>query len=259
MSTPVRRGPIQAIRRRRPARGARRLAAAERRAELLAAAAEIMTARGLDAIQFAEVAAVVGVTRPLVYRFFASRQALIVAVLEDFAAELTLRFGRGAMRSIPGSNAAVARVFVEAVCDTIESRGAGPWRLLDANGPDPELARVADAIMERLLAPWQMRIAEATGASTREARTLARMIVAAGRAVLELWCTGELTRDEAVRDTTRGVSALVEGFSRRADERRLRTTPPERRRGAAGRGGAPPRRARLASARARSRPRGSPD
>jgi hypothetical protein len=43
------------------------------------------------------------------------------------------------------------------------------------------------------------------------------MIVAAGRAVLELWCAGVLTRAEAVRDTTRGVSALVEGFTRRRD------------------------------------------
>jgi hypothetical protein len=43
--------------------------------------------------------------------------------------------------------------------------------------------------------------------------TLARMLVAAGRAAIELWCAGFLTRDEVVRDTTRGVSALVESFA----------------------------------------------
>jgi len=74
--------------------------------------------------------------------------------------------------------------------------------------------------MDRLLVPWRGRIVEATGTSEREAATLARMIVAAGRAVLELWCAGVLTRAEAVRDATRGVSALVEGFTRRRTARR---------------------------------------
>lgn len=192
----------------------RRLSPDERRRELLRAAAELMTTHGVDGLQFAEVALAANVTRPLVYKFFPNRQALIIAVLEDYAAELTERFGRGAMRSIPGSNLEIARVFVQAVCDTIETRGAGPWHLLDAKGPDPEVARRGQEIMDRLMAPWRGRIAESAGLSDREAATLARMIVAAGRAVLDLWCAGVLTRAEAERDTTRGVNALFEGFSR---------------------------------------------
>ena len=191
----------------------RRLSPADRRRDLLRVAADLMTRKGVDGLQFAEVAAAAGVTRPLVYRFFESRQALILAVLEDYAAELTERFGRGAMRSIPGSNAEVTRVFVEAVCDTIETRGAGPWHLLDSKGPDPEIARRGQEIMDRLMTPWRLRLKEAVGVSHREASTLSRMIVAAGRAVLDLWCAGVLTREEAVRDATRGVMALVEGFA----------------------------------------------
>jgi hypothetical protein len=42
------------------------------------------------------------------------------------------------------------------------------------------------------------------------------MIVAAGRAALERWYTGDLTREEAVRDATRGVTALLHAFSRPA-------------------------------------------
>lgn len=173
-----------------------------------------MSDGGVDAVQFAQVARAAGVTRPLVYKFFPSRPALIVAVLEDFAAELADRFGRGAARAIPGDDAAAARVFVEAVCDTIEDRGAGPWHLLDAKGPDPQVARRAQEILDGIVAPWRAHIAAFAGVSEREAATLARMIVAAGRAVLELWYSGELTREEAVRDTTRGVSALVTGFGR---------------------------------------------
>lgn len=193
----------------------RRLAPGERRRELLRVAAERMTTHGVDGVQIADVAAAAGVTRPLVYKFFPNRQALIIAVLEDYAAELGERFGRGAMRSIPGSNAEVARVFVEAVCDTIEERGAGPWHLLDSKGPDPEVARIAVAIMDRLMAPWRLRIAETAGITPRQAATLARMIVAAGRAALDLWCDGARSRGEVVRDITRGVTALVEGFARK--------------------------------------------
>jgi hypothetical protein len=39
------------------------------------------------------------------------------------------------------------------------------------------------------------------------------MIVAAGRAVLELWYGGVLTREEAVRDASRGVSAMLAAFT----------------------------------------------
>jgi AcrR family transcriptional regulator len=172
-----------------------------------------MTARGADAVQFADVAAAGGVTRQLVYKFFPNRRALIMAVLEDFADELTRRFAAGGASSMPASIPDATRVFVEAVCDTIEARGAGPWRLLGTKGPDAEVAGLAREIDDRLLAPWQARIAETTGASAREVATLARMIVAAGRTVLELWYDGALTRQEAVRDATRGVSALLEAFT----------------------------------------------
>ena len=111
-----------------PARAARqRLSPDERRRHLLQVAADRMTTHGIDRVQFAEVAAAAGVTRQLVYRFFPSRQALIMAVLEDYADDITRRFGHGAARSIPGNLDEVTRVFVEAVCETIEAKGAGPW------------------------------------------------------------------------------------------------------------------------------------
>lgn len=189
-----------------------RLAPADRRRELLRVAGRLMTEGGVDAVGFGQVAAEAGVTRPLVYKFFPSRTALIIAVLEDFASELNERFGRGTTRALPSNAADAARVFVEAVCDTVEDRGTGPWHLLDAKGPDPQVAARAEQILDELVAPWRLAIAATAGVDEREAGTLARMIVAAGRAVLELWCRGELTREEAVRDTTRGVSALVQGF-----------------------------------------------
>ncbi len=62
--------------------------------------------------------------------------------------------------------------------------------------------------------PWYAAIADATGASPREVATAAAMLVAAGRAVLARWYAGELSRAEAARDATRGVSAILQAFTR---------------------------------------------
>jgi AcrR family transcriptional regulator len=189
------------------------LAPADRRRHLVRVAADVLTTRGLEGVQFPDVARAAGVTRQFVYRFFPNRQSLVLAVLEGFAEGLSHRFAAQAARHFPSDVAEATRIFVEAVCDTIEEHGAGPWRLLGAPGDDAQVQRIAHEIEERLLAPWRPRIAVATGASRREVSTLARMIVAAARVVLEQWNRGELTRADAARDATRGVAALLAAFT----------------------------------------------
>jgi AcrR family transcriptional regulator len=211
----------------RPARSPR-LASGARRLQLLRVAADLVLERGVEGLQLTDLARAAGVSRPIVYRFFENRHALVVALLEDFQAALTARFaeaGGGVSRSPIARSAPMARVtrlFIDAICDTIEERGMAGWHLLDSRGPDPEVARAGAAIQERLVAPWLPLVAERTGATPREVQVLARMIVAAGRAVLELWYGGSITRDEAVRDATRGVSALLEAFGKKRTRARAR-------------------------------------
>jgi AcrR family transcriptional regulator len=178
-----------------------------------------MTRHGVDAVQMAEVATTSGVSRQLVYRFFPSRPALLRGVLEDFADALTREFGRHAMDRLPADVEEATRVYVDAVCDTIESKGAGPWHLLDSKGPDREIARLGQEIMQRLTVPWHARISRVTGSRERDAAIVARMLVAAARAALDLWCAGEISREEAVRHATRGVTALLETLPAPSDRR----------------------------------------
>lgn len=191
-------------------RGVPRLTSSERRRDLLRVAASLMTRHGVDGVQMAEVATTGGVSRQLVYRFFPSRPALLRAVLDDFADGLTREFGRHALDRLPSDVGEATRVYVDAVCDTIESKGAGPWHLLDSKGPDREIARLGQQIMRRLTLPWHARISRVTGSGERDAAIVARMLVAAARAALDLWCAGEISREEAVRHATRGVTALLE-------------------------------------------------
>jgi AcrR family transcriptional regulator len=192
-----------------------RLPARDRREQLLRTAAELLRRHGTDGLELTRLAAKAGVSRPIVYRFFPSRRALIIGVLEDLEAELAARFAAVASRPFPDDIEAATRLFIDAVCDAIEAKGVGPWELLGSKGPDPVVARLARTIHDRLLAPWRVDVAQALGVTAREAETVSRMLVAAGRAVLEQWYTGAISREEAARDATRGVSGLLGAFSQR--------------------------------------------
>lgn len=200
-------------RRSRTARPAGRVPPDARRRQLLDEAARILTEQGVEHLQISDLATRLGVTRPLVYRQFPTRQALVRAVLDDFAALVQERFQYALVRALPGTMESITTAFVEASCDAIEVRGAGPWQLLDARGTDPELARIGRSIFAQLLDPWQAQLAAFLGAPPRRAEGLLWVIVAAGRAALDGWIEGRLSRAEAVRDATTAVTALLAGFT----------------------------------------------
>lgn len=200
-------------RRPRPAPRPARVPPDARRRQLLDEAARILTEQGVEHLQITEIATRLGVSRPLVYRLFPTRQALVRAVLHDFASLVQERFQHALVRALPGTMESITTAFVEASCDAIELRGAGPWQLLDARGADPELARIGRGIFAQLLDPWQAQLATFIGTTPRRAEGLLWVIVAAGRAALDGWIDGGLPRAEAVRDATTAVSALLGAFT----------------------------------------------
>ena len=191
-----------------------RLAPRERKQQLLMVAARLITEQGIDRLQITDLASAAGVTRPVVYRFFPNSQALVVELMEAFEKDMTYRFLQSGMRKAPGDLEGLIRLFINAACDTIEDYGAGPWHLLAASAPDPEIAQLGQEITERLMTPWKANLAELTGASERDIDTLSLMIVSAGRAVLNLWLDGTLTREQAVHYTGRGFIGLLNAFTR---------------------------------------------
>lgn len=190
----------------------RRVPADARRRQLLDEAARILTDEGLERLHVTELAERAGVSRPLVYRLFPTRHALVRAILDDFTAAIAERFQRALFRALPGTIESITTAFVEACCDAIDQKGAGPWLLLDARGADPEVARIGREVLAHLLDPWQEQLAAFTGTSARRAANDLWVIVAAGRAALAGWIDGTLSRAEAVSDATRAVSALVTAF-----------------------------------------------
>ncbi|MFO0709476.1 MAG: TetR/AcrR family transcriptional regulator [Sandaracinus sp.] len=213
----------------------RRVPAEARRRQLLELSARILTDEGLERLEITMLAERAGVSRPLVYRLFPTRHALVREVLADFTAVISERFQRAILRALPGTTTGastiegLATLFVEACCDAIEQKGAGPWLLLlDAQGADPEVARLGREALSKLLGPWEEQLAAFTGSPPRRAANHLWVIVAAGRAAIGGWIAGSLSRSEAVSDATRAVSALVEVFRAPAPP-----TPKPKRRGSA--------------------------
>lgn len=200
-----------------------------RRRQLLDEAARILTEQGVEQLQITEVATRAGVSRPLVYRLFPTRRDLVRGVLEDFAALIHRSFSEALVRKLPSTVERITTAFVEASCDAIEERGAGPWRLLDARGLDPELSGLARGIFARLLDPWEHQLESFLHTPPRRAKTLLWVIVAAGRAALDGWIDGALTRAEAVHAATTAISALLVAFAAPEKEAEAPTARPRRR------------------------------
>lgn len=200
-------------RKRRPRSAVPRVPSEVRRRQLLAQAAQLLTEHGVDRVQITEVAERAGVSRPLVYRLFPTRQALLLAVLEDFTAFIGQRFTQAVQRFAANDVSVLVTAFVEASCQAIEQKGAGPWLLLDPRGTDPEISRIGRAIFLELLDPWQHQLGAFLGVSQRRASHVLWVIVAAGRACLGGWIEGTVTRAQALEDATRVVMALLEIFA----------------------------------------------
>jgi AcrR family transcriptional regulator len=85
---------------------ARGRAKAERRTALLRAAAHLFARRGFDGVSLEDLGSAVGVSGPAVYRHFASKQAVLAALLLD-ASERLLVGGRGVVEQTPGDDVAL--------------------------------------------------------------------------------------------------------------------------------------------------------
>jgi AcrR family transcriptional regulator len=197
-----------------------RLWAPERRQQLVQVTAEIIAREGVDRVRIPEVAAAAGVTRPVVYKFFPNRQALVVAVLEDFTDALRAGLRERLVATPPAGpdrNADdfrhTVRTFVEVVFDLIDEKTAGGWYLFGTVAPFPEIEDTIADVRRRMIEPWYRTIADVTGAPHETSQVLAQMLVAISRATVQQWIDGLATREASLDALMRGTSALIAEFT----------------------------------------------
>jgi len=119
---------------RQPSRGARapRLPAAERLEQILDSAAEVFAARSYRDVSTADIAAAAGVSEPTLYRYYDSKRALYLAVLDRSADALAARW----------------REIIEASPTPLDGlRKAGRWYFLQmVENPRPLLLRARSLV-----------------------------------------------------------------------------------------------------------------
>lgn len=189
----------------------RRLWAPERRRQLLQVAGQLLAEAGVDGVRIPDVARAAGVSRPVVYKHFASRQALLIGLLERWEEELSARFEAALEGAGPELEPAL-EIVLDNTMDALEAQGPGAWRLLGAAGPDPEIERVAQIARDQLSSPWLRRIQAVLAVDERQARAICAMSLAVSRAVVDRWLAGELSREEAVATGVKGVGGLMRAF-----------------------------------------------
>ncbi len=179
-----------------PADVRRRLEPAERRAQIVVAAAEVFRDRDPATVRFEEVAQAAGVSRSLVYAYFGDRGELIAAVylhsLAGVDADLSALLRDGPVDE--SGLAVVVRSYLMLAAENADS-----WRLFAAAGAIAHPA-VQDARKARC-----QRIADTWGGGPAE-RLLARGLVGMLEAAASEWLEHQgCSLDEAVSLLTEAV------------------------------------------------------
>ena len=185
----------------------------ERQQQLLRVTSEIIAADGVDNVRIPYVAAAAGVTRPVVYKFFPNRHALIKGVLEDFREDFASRTPDIVETEEDADIGSIARAFIDAACDTIEAKGSGGWQLVRSIGPDQEITAISKEFRAQLVEPWLVPLRELTGVTEIEAQALSDMMLSGAGEILQRWIDGEFSRQQVATLLGRIILAVLIEFT----------------------------------------------
>ncbi len=147
----------------------RRLPAAQRREELLAAAEEVFGARGYHGASLDEIAGAAGVSKALIYEHFASKRELHASLVEAHVGEIFARLRANALAGTDGE--ARLRGGVDAFLAFVEDH-RDAWRALFRDAADPEVGDVIERVQAQAVAVIAALIAADPESAHHDERTL---------------------------------------------------------------------------------------
>jgi AcrR family transcriptional regulator len=164
-----------------------RLSTDQRRATIVEAAGRLFGARGYDGTRLDDVAAAAGVTKPILYRHFADKERLYLALLERHRADLD-RFAVPAEGPLEERVRAVLEVWL-----TYVEAHAYAWRMLfrdSGGGPAVQAFRVDVHARARGVLAGMLGARAQRPIPAREREPLAELM-SMGMASLVLWWMDE--------------------------------------------------------------------
>ncbi len=175
---------------------ARRTKPAERHAQLLDIAEQLLADGGSDALRMDTLAQAAGVTRPVVYKHFGNRDGLIVALLQRFTARVAER--DAVLVPAGGSFEDNLRAGTRSYLEAAMRSGATIRTLLNSEYLSPVIEAQRRRIWSVAATRWSERYRAWYPLQPAEAHALAARDLAALTVLARLCVDGQLTVDRAV-------------------------------------------------------------
>lgn len=176
----------------------RRLTREARACQLLEAARSLIAEEGTDALTLGRLAEVGGVTKPVVYDHFGSRNGLLAALYQDYDVQLTELFDLAISHAAPNLQDK-AQAFSEAYVRCVLSQGREMQDVLAALSGSPELAAVKRAYQKVLIGKCLDLFTPFAASGVLSIATL-WAILGAADALAEAALAGEITQALAVEE-----------------------------------------------------------
>jgi AcrR family transcriptional regulator len=175
-----------------------RLSHAQRRKQLLDAAASLIIERSLDAVTMEGVAARAGVSKALPYRFFTNRDDLLMALYDREAGILTRRM-REATRLVEGFDARV-RAIVETWLAGVSERGLVLGMLVLASPLAGPIEERRQHMVATLASEWGGAVARELGLEEHRAQRMMTVVLVGSQALIPFWLLHPDQRQSLIDD-----------------------------------------------------------
>lgn len=141
-----------------------RLSSADRRAQLVGLAREVIASDGADALTLARLAGRAGISKPVVYDHFSSRSALLLSLYQDYD-ERHLAELRAAIANTPPDLRRRVEAIATAHVECMVSQGAELGGVVAALAGTPDLEQARRESERRYVAVCRQAIRGADGAA----------------------------------------------------------------------------------------------
>ncbi|WP_026145279.1 TetR/AcrR family transcriptional regulator [Pseudomonas asplenii] len=185
----------------------RRLTREARTRQLLEASWALIADEGTDALTLGRLAEVAGITKPVAYDHFGTRNGLLAALYQDYDVRQTALFDAAVAAAKP-TLADKARTFAAAYVDCVLTQGRDIQGVLAALSGSPELAAVKRQYQKALIEKCAGILGPFAGPDGVSSASLWAMLGAADT-LSEAALLGDITAEQAKDELQQTILGLV--------------------------------------------------
>lgn len=185
----------------------RRLPREQRLRQLLDVSWKLINAEGTDALTLGRLSEEAGVTKPVVYDHFGTRNGLLTALYQDFDVRQTALIDAAIAASKPGLKD-IASVIASSYINCVLTQGREIPEVLAALSGSPELAAVKRSYQQTFIAKCQKVLAPHAGPQGVSLASLWAMLGAAD-ALSQAAVAGDLSEEQARDELQETIVAMV--------------------------------------------------